>query len=641
MNHVLLSLLVSFLVIIGRSNAEFIRFEPNCTSPPPNVNYVDSVGIRGTFDIIWPCLSVLLLCIWSIQHLSVPRHEESDRHPTLHQLTVEKIKHTLKKIKWAGLTLLMPEYLFAKGMAEMLAAIHSQKRFHEEIVGAIEASHGHRRLDPEDWTTTHAFFADMQGFALRFEVAAVQTSLVPRSPPKHRKAAKLEYWEELEDAGRSQQTPKVDGGEVTYPEQNAELAELIELAHCQKYCQGSCKKERNGEWNENGEHTGKTTLNDDEWTPQALDGQISSQGLQIAGAVLSEEIQPQPSHGTTDREDFPDYDSEEKGFKRDKLGPHDKPGRIDDHVPKLERSFDMGQTGGIQNGKLGYHKPWRGSMVLCASQMLYAFQAGIISGPPSITREELNDRSKGDPIVKIAALTQILWLVIQIIARSFQGLATTLIEVTVLAFAACAIFTYLFLMGKPQDVNMPVYVDAQRRLTREDVIGLAAHSPPSSLFVREYWLHGVSVRPMRNHIFPYSPGIEIELPWLKKPWSVNTVVFGIGFGGALFGAVHFAAWNFVFPTPFEKLLWRISCIALVTLPIAGSMIHYIGRYLAVYWKVPDKKVNKILKPLGYSLAPIYFLARTYLTVEVFRSLAYLPLSAFKEVDWALAIAHIG
>ena len=55
--------------------------------------------------------------------------------------------------------------------------------------------------------------------------------------------------------------------------------------------------------------------------------------------------------------------------------------------------------------------------------------------------EELCDRSKSDVIVKAAAILQITWLIIQIAARTYGGLAATLLEVTALAFAVCSIVT--------------------------------------------------------------------------------------------------------------------------------------------------------------------------------------------------------
>lgn len=95
------------------------------------------------------------------------------------------------------------------------------------------------------------------------------------------------------------------------------------------------------------------------------------------------------------------------------------------------------------------------------------------------------------------------------IARGSQGLAISLLEITTLAFAVCAIDTYVLLWHKPQDVMTPTYIDATSVLTREQIIGLAARSPVSTLFVKEFWLHGVAIRAMAENNFPWTRGIPI------------------------------------------------------------------------------------------------------------------------------------
>jgi hypothetical protein len=47
-------------------------FQPNCTFPPPGPTFVSGPNVRSTFDIVWSCLSVIILSTWSILHLNVP-----------------------------------------------------------------------------------------------------------------------------------------------------------------------------------------------------------------------------------------------------------------------------------------------------------------------------------------------------------------------------------------------------------------------------------------------------------------------------------------------------------------------------------------------------------------------------------------
>ena len=41
-------------------------------------------------------------------------------------------------------------------------------------------------------------------------------------------------------------------------------------------------------------------------------------------------------------------------------------------------------------------------------------------------------------------------------------------------------------LGKPQDVSVPISIDAPGVVTREQIIGLAARSPASSMFAHEF-----------------------------------------------------------------------------------------------------------------------------------------------------------
>ena len=99
-------------------------------------------------------------------------------------------------------------------------------------------------------------------------------------------------------------------------------------------------------------------------------------------------------------------------------------------------------------------------------------QVGVLSPPrlatlsaarlinlPTITEEEINDRSKGDALSKTLVLGQTSWFIAQCITRKAEGLAITELELATLAFAALNGFMYFFWWNKPLDVRttVPVY----------------------------------------------------------------------------------------------------------------------------------------------------------------------------------------
>lgn len=77
---------------------------------------------------------------------------------------------------------------------------------------------------------------------------------------------------------------------------------------------------------------------------------------------------------------------------------------------------------------------------------------------PTITEDEINDRSKGDALSKGIALLQLTWFIAQIITRAAQGLAISELELTTAALAGLNSIMYIFWWSKPRDVRFPVVI---------------------------------------------------------------------------------------------------------------------------------------------------------------------------------------
>ena len=234
-----------FLLALPSPTAAFVAFKPNCTIPPKIVNYVSNPQVRGTLQILWGCITVLLLCTWSIQHASVPiEHDKSKppsrvrrlglqifsgfvnvfhrifgwkQQPRLWNEFFDEVRWNWDRLIWMGAVILCPEFHVGKALTENYAANESRKAFPEE----------------DEWTTMHGFFANMRGFVMRFETTAVQTrgtSLKPGKPTKE---------------GRALAKP---GLTTVYEEQDLANAEKIELRHCEEKCGEGCpyRRDRKG-----------------------------------------------------------------------------------------------------------------------------------------------------------------------------------------------------------------------------------------------------------------------------------------------------------------------------------------------------------------------------------------------------------
>lgn len=685
----------------------FIAFQPTCDGPTKDdkFNYVLSPSVRGTTDILWSCFAVMLLCTWSIQHLSVPdpRQAAKERHkipndteeegeqnqpkslrrraalmafkflakifrakqkPRLWNEFLDESHWNLLRLQGMGLCILAPEYYLGKALAENSSANASRDQFKDE----------------ENWATAHAFFADMRGLILKFETTAVETDLVPT------KAGSEE--------GRKRHRPYPGGEPTPYMEQNEEEAMKQEWEDCWRLhgqdCPYRLKQERTRSKGSDSTHN---TNDVQEHGPNALaNGPQATQKAEVEEMIepLDLEKLPQPLHISTS--ELPrDFSCQTTAVASSGSQPGHQWGRPSPSSPMIteekeakERhpqkekeetyitssieppvmspsaflpftSLDQSSTSTQESHhRLLPHPPWTGLWALSSLQMHHARDIGLIPPPPYISLSSLKDQSKSDAMVKALAIWQLLWLTTQVLARAATDLPITLLEITVLAFSATSMITYILLWHKPQHVRCPTYIPALRPLTRADVVGLAARAPVSTMLVHEFWLHGVNVRAMGDSVFPWPRGVSLYIPKFLKTgrgaatatasnWiEIDSVFVGMGLGGAVFGAIHFAAWNFAFPTPVERLLWRISCGIIVGFPVLMSLIYIL--YLK--WTEEEREAgggdswtNRVLRRFGHATVPVYFLARLYLLVEVFRSLAYSPPEAFQSISWPTMVPH--
>ena len=77
---------------------------------------------------------------------------------------------------------------------------------------------------------------------------------------------------------------------------------------------------------------------------------------------------------------------------------------------------------------------------------------------PTVTAEEIEDRSKADGFSKTIAFGQTLWFVAQCLARRTQNLDLTLVELLTLSLAVLNGVMYFLWWHKSLDVRCPVRV---------------------------------------------------------------------------------------------------------------------------------------------------------------------------------------
>ena len=278
-----------------------------------------------------------------------------------------------------------------------------------------------------------------------------------------------------------------------------------------------------------------------------------------------------------------------------------------------------------------------------AAQLSYLVADGNMQ-LPSISKKEIEDKSKADKFAKIIACGQILWLVLQCIGRAIQHLPITTLEIATLGFVIPSVATYALWFYKPADIEVPTFVPvaestvellerlspskyAWRQTPLDFVDTINAPSVTEIVLKTKHWPKQVFVGPstrIRNDVF--------ELTYSKLD-HVFVFVIWAGYAG-----VHTSAWNFAFPSDAELILWRVA-----SLTMTGSM--FIGWILSNR-KLMEKasseggKLSTIQMMLAAILVYTYLAARICLIVQVFLCLRKEPLGAFSTVNWTNYLPHI-
>ncbi|KAI0056476.1 hypothetical protein BV25DRAFT_1813921, partial [Artomyces pyxidatus] len=158
--------------------------------------------------------------------------------------------------------------------------------------------------------------------------------------------------------------------------------------------------------------------------------------------------------------------------------------------------------------------------------------------PP--TDEEIRNWSQSDGLSKTLAVVQTLWFVVQAIARRVEGLPITQLEIMTLAYTSITVAMYVTWWDKPKNVSGPFRI--------------AVKELPELVSVDEWTWY--------RHIFYLIAGWHDRSITLRKERRVPTFYGGGILGGdantfgadvialiaaMVFGAVHCAAWHYVFP----------------------------------------------------------------------------------------------
>ncbi|TFK61788.1 hypothetical protein BDN72DRAFT_934304 [Pluteus cervinus] len=312
-----------------------------------------------------------------------------------------------------------------------------------------------------------------------------------------------------------------------------------------------------------------------------------------------------------------------------------------------------------------------------------------------LTKEDIDDKSKGDILSKAFVAFQTTWFVFECLARLQQKLPLIELEVVTLAFAVLNVITYALWWYKPLNALRPIYlhiretpgnwsrgqidyveddgwwestwkqcikrpfvavvVQAQSQAEEKGdgmvakgraAVGKMVNAIKEDVGKRGWWLT-VWKRLMKQ------PFLAVVMPLFELLWDSDvhseamhvSTFYGVDIGeeklnlvqrlscfvGIIFGVIHFLAWHSTFPTHTELLLWRISSIVLVVQPV----------FLVLVFLITDECLGPFLLFVFLAVGPIsYILARFCLLALALLTLQNLPPHALDSITWTFFIPHL-
>ncbi|KIJ08170.1 hypothetical protein PAXINDRAFT_120512 [Paxillus involutus ATCC 200175] len=259
------------------------------------------------------------------------------------------------------------------------------------------------------------------------------------------------------------------------------------------------------------------------------------------------------------------------------------------------------------------------------------------------TRKQINDRSKSDGLGNVILVLQLLWFVLQVIARGSNHIAITLLEIDTLALAVLSLPLFFFWYSKPMAAAYPhvfYWKDVQKAssyVTRFFLHVMQRSSPDGASDGQTLLWEVISFQYWRNEIggkgldVDDGNSLDVKLPPETTNDGMETCMVVMLIVWVIFGGLHLIAWDFQFPSQAERIIWCVASLTLITSPCILSLCTVLEK--AVGRAVFPQNIWRYLVSFG-------IVARLALLITMLASLRDLPASAYQTVSWTSYAPHL-
>ena len=237
-----------------------------------------------------------------------------------------------------------------------------------------------------------------------------------------------------------------------------------------------------------------------------------------------------------------------------------------------------------------------------------------------VQEEHIDDHAKSNYLTKFITCGQTLWLVTQVVSRICQHQAVTLLEVSTVAYAACALTAYVAWWKKPQNPTVPLMISCS-----DEALPQASTDKP--LYYSE------------EHLFDYIWAGQL---WTRRTYFDDDILLFVLMllCPAVFGAIHVASWNIKLLSNVEQWLWRASALYCLAPGVLLYLYTLVKDWCEKRSWMSESKATVLDASAMFVIVLFYIIARIFMIVEVFLSLRALPASAYESVQWSSFVPHI-
>jgi hypothetical protein len=237
---------------------------------------------------------------------------------------------------------------------------------------------------------------------------------------------------------------------------------------------------------------------------------------------------------------------------------------------------------------------------------------------PELRRDEIEDKSKADWIVKTLAVVQIGRFALGLLGRLLEDLPISTLEIFTVIVILYTVVTYACWWHKPKDVNIPF-----RLSTTAQYQELRKHSD--------------------GHMYTRfrAPGKRVALTDLNMPESAKSVSRAWVWAALILvtmvhGPLHTMAWHYRFASAAEQILWRVATIICTILPLV--VVFILSPPIRGRLGQLGKRVALFMVLTCFAM---YVLLRLYLLMESLISIRSMPAGVYRVVQWSTVFPGLG